>query len=111
MHITNDIINKEIRLRGIVINKLLSFFTTKAFKRCNNMLDLFMKGRCRSNINYEQKWILRPDGSKLRICIYSSKNPKENVPGLLWIHEGGYAIGIPEQDESYIKRFINAIIV
>jgi acetyl esterase/lipase len=86
----------------------LPFFTEGIFKKCNKLFDKFMKGKCRSNINYEQKWISRPDGSKLRICIYSPKNTKENVPGLLWIHGGGYAIGVPEQDEGFIKRFINA---
>jgi acetyl esterase/lipase len=50
----------------------------------------------------------------LRICVYSPENPKENTPGLLWIHGGGYAIGIPDQDEGFIKRFIyvsNCIVV
>jgi acetyl esterase/lipase len=67
-----------------------------------------LKGKCKNNINYEQKWILRSDGSKLRICIYSPKKPKENVPGLLWMHGGGYAVGIPEWEEKVIARFVNA---
>jgi acetyl esterase/lipase len=29
------------------------------------------------------------------------------VPGILWIHGGGYAIGVPEQDEGFIQRFID----
>lgn len=32
---------------------------------------------------------------------------QKEVPGLLWIHGGGYAIGAPEQDENFIKNFIN----
>jgi acetyl esterase/lipase len=31
----------------------------------------------------------------------------ENVPGILWIHGGGYAIGAPEQGAGFYKRFIN----
>jgi acetyl esterase/lipase len=30
------------------------------------------------------------------------------VPGLLWIHGGGYLIGVPEQDDAYILRFVEA---
>jgi acetyl esterase/lipase len=101
-------INKELRLRGIIIKTFLPFFKEKTFKLCNKALDIFMKGKCNSKIAYEQKWITRFDGTKLRICVYSPENPKENVPGLLWIHGGGYAIGVPEQDEGFIKRFINA---
>ncbi|MDR3072440.1 MAG: alpha/beta hydrolase [Clostridiales Family XIII bacterium] len=49
---------------------------------------------------------MRSDGTKLRICVYSPLVPKENVPGVLWIHGGGYSIGIPEQDDHYIRRFV-----
>jgi acetyl esterase/lipase len=101
-------INKEIQFRGIAIRTFLPFFTKNIFIKCNKMLDKFMKGKCKSNIDYEQKWISRPDGSEMRVCIYSPKHPKENAPGLLWIHGGGYALGIPEQDEHFIKRFIDA---
>jgi acetyl esterase/lipase len=107
-------INKELRLSGIIIRTFLPFFKEKTFKLCNKVLDKFMKGKCNSKIKYEQKWITRSDGTKLRICIYSPENPKENVPGLLWIHGGGYAFGIPEQGEGFIKRFIdtsNCVVV
>ena len=30
------------------------------------------------------------------------------MPGLLWIHGGGYAIGVPEQDFSFIESFVLA---
>jgi carboxylesterase type B len=53
---------------------------------------------------YEQKWVARSNETNLRICIYLPENPQENVPGLLWIHGGGYAIGIPDQGDGFIKR-------
>jgi acetyl esterase/lipase len=67
-----------------------------------------MHGRHGKTLHYEQIYIPRPDGTQLRICVYSPLNPKTNAPGLLWIHGGGYSIGAPEQDEgAYIKRFID----
>jgi acetyl esterase/lipase len=108
MHIKNNMINKELRFRGIVIRTLLPFYTKNIFKIRNKIMAKFMKGRCKTNINYEQKWISRPDGSEMRVCIYSPKSPKDNVPGLLWIHGGGYALGVPEQSEPFIKRFVDA---
>jgi len=59
-------------------------------------------------MNYRQEYIIRPDGSRLRICVYTPHQRRENVLGLLWIHGGGYVIGVPEQDDAYILRFIEA---
>ncbi|GHU67187.1 esterase [Clostridia bacterium] len=68
----------------------------------------WMRGFHSRKLRYEQKYISRSDGTKLRLCVYSPLTPRENVPGLLWIHGGGFAIGVPEQDEVYIRRFVEA---
>jgi acetyl esterase/lipase len=67
-----------------------------------------MAGKCRSELRYEQVFAARPDGSVLRLCVYSPLSPKTDVPGLLWIHGGGYGLGVPEQDEVFIRRFVEA---
>ena len=68
-----------------------------------------LEGKCKTKtLQYEQRWITRKDGGKQRICIYRPKNVQEEMPGLLWIHGGGYAIGMPEMDENFIKNFIEA---
>jgi acetyl esterase/lipase len=108
MHITKDMIHPELRRIGMVIHFLLPSFTERKFRWANRFLDKFMKGKCRSDLCYEEKWIQRQEGGKLRICVYSPETPEGNVPGLLWIHGGGYAIGVPEVDEFYIRRFIKA---
>lgn len=64
-------------------------------------------GKCPfKELIYQQHWIKRKDGGKLRICIYRHKDVKPNVPGLLWFHGGGYAMGVPEMDKILIKNFI-----
>ncbi len=85
-----------------------------------------MKGRCGKGLRYEQVWIPRdggPGASKLRLCIYrspersgdppggqSSDNmfatSEASAPGLLWMHGGGYGLGIPEIDEGAFRELI-----
>lgn len=102
-------IHPELRFIGNAIRTILPGFTERFFGMANFFLDNFGKGlKLSSKINYEQKFITRDDGSSLRICVYSPKEKKQDVPGLLWIHGGGYAIGIPEQDISFIESFILA---
>jgi acetyl esterase/lipase len=75
--------------------------------RAMRKLCRFLHGRHGRKLNYEQFSIDRADGSKLRLCLYTPLSPKKNVPGILWIHGGGYAIGAPEQDEMFIQRFVD----
>lgn len=43
----------------------------------------------------------------LRLCIYRPKWAREKAPGILWMHGGGYGLGVPEQDEGFIRDFVN----
>lgn len=52
--------------------------------------------------------VKRDDGTELRLLIVSPKRRQNGVPGLLWIHGGGYAVGMPEQDKAYMERFVQA---
>ncbi len=100
-------IHPELRKTGIFIRFVLPSFTERKFHMAKTMIR-FMKGKYRSGLKYEQEYIPRVDGSRLRVCVYSPLSPSTNVPGLLWIHGGGYALGTPEQDELFIKRFVEA---
>lgn len=66
------------------------------------------KGKAIEGLYSSQEWITRKDGSKLRICIYKPLNSKNDVPGVLWLHGGGYAQGIPETFADTYKRLIEA---
>ena len=103
---TSDI-HPELRLVGNVIRTVLPNFTENFFRLANFFLDNFGEGmNFAKEVNYEEKYITREDGTELRICVYTPKEKQENVPGLLWIHGGGYAIGISEQDYSFIESFV-----
>ena len=80
---------------------------SKMMELSNRFLDTFAKGKAFTRkIRYKQKYIKRDDGSVLRLCVYSPKTQNKKAPALLWIHGGGFAIGVPEQDISFIKRFV-----
>ena len=114
MKVSKKMINKDIRITGSIIRSIYKFRKKSQFKICNKMLNKFMKGKHPRNIKVEEKYISRKDKTKIRILICYPNNQKENATGVLWIHGGGYAIGIPEQEFNYVKKIIentNSVII
>jgi acetyl esterase/lipase len=101
-------IHPELRRKGLFFRLVLPRFTERMFRMASAVAVRTMAGKCRSELRYEQAFTARPDGSALRLCVYSPLSPKADVPGLLWIHGGGYGLGVPEQDEVFIRRFVEA---
>ena len=108
-NIKNEDINPSVRTEGILMRSLMPAFSDGFVKLGNFFIDNFLCGmNLAFKVKYEEKYITREDGSKLRLCVYSPKEKKTDVPGLLWIHGGGYALGAPEQDFSFIEAFVLA---
>jgi acetyl esterase/lipase len=108
MKIKNSMIDKDLRATGIIIKIINNTFTVSRLKLINRIMN---KSRIRikdGKIQVNNEWITRKDSSKMRICIFKPNVLKENVPGVLWLHGGGYAIGKPEQAKIWAKRFIEA---
>lgn len=100
-------LHPELRGRGMLL-KIFSLPVGEGAIRIMYRLTETMRGRHGNKLKYEQVYIPRGDGTELRVCVYSPPAPRQNAPGLLWIHGGGYSIGAPEQDEkAYIRRFID----
>ena len=109
MKITPEMIRPELRLMGGVIRKVMPVFDEKGLRSANRMHRFFSEGRSFSlKVNCEQVWLDRPDGSKLRVCVYTSKKKTGSCVGLLWMHGGGYGLGLPEQDIRFVENFIAA---
>lgn len=105
--ITKEQMHPELRKRGMLIRSILPFFKESTFQKANWFQQHFMKGKWmgrKTNCIFHE--IKRTDGSKLRVLICEPKEKRKNVPGVLWLHGGGYAIGLPEQNVSFIERFI-----
>jgi len=108
LKVTSGMIHPELRHVGLLLRALVPSFGRTAFKVCNGALRL-MKGRHGSGMRYEQVFLPRPQGSPagktLRLCVYSPLEMREDAPGILWMHGGAYALGVPEQDEGFIHGF------
>ena len=107
--ITNEMIHPELRRRGRLIRALVPYFKRGTFRLGNAALAPF-RGHQPQQMAYQQIFIDRegqsPSG-QLRLCVYRPLVPKAESTGLLWLHGGGYAMGIPEQDEATIERFVS----
>jgi acetyl esterase/lipase len=111
MKVTYKMIDKQLRLRGRLYNLLISKSSEAKYikfmhtvkKQTENR-----KGKTIEGLHLREEWIAREDGSKLRICIYTAHHPKKEIPGVLWLHGGGYAQGIPELFANTYKRLIDA---
>lgn len=111
MKINGKMIDKQLRFKGRMM-----FFTrsknVKWFKRkygfFAKMARLFLGGRNIRGINCSQMSIQGRDGNSIRLRIYRPKDYRENelLPAILWLHGGGFAIGVPELVKPYAKTFL-----
>jgi acetyl esterase/lipase len=106
MKIKFRMIDKELRTTGRLIKFINPTFT-------NTKLRLFSKLQLKPrvkdhSIKLIEKWIPREDGSNLRVCIFKSNESADNLPGVLWLHGGGYAFGNPDSSKTIAKKLIEA---
>ncbi len=109
-------IDPELRLSGAFYRLLAPFYREKLMRVFGNSANVLMKGRWRSKTTVmNERYIPRADGTQLRVCVFTDKNKApDNAAGLLWLHGGGYALGLPEQDQVFIERFVkdnNCVVV
>lgn len=112
--IKTDEIHSELRFIGNFIRIVMPEFTESFFRLANFFLKIGEGMKLTNKINCEQIYLSREDGTQLRLSVYTPLEKADNVPGLLWIHGGGYGLGIPEQDISFIKEFVltsNCVVV
>ncbi len=109
MKIENKLFDNDLRSKLFIMKIVPKLFYTETGMRIVNKLSkkrpIFKK---HTNIQFTEQWIPRKDGSKLRICIYRPLEPKKNVPGMLWLHGGGYAVGTPEHSNKLARKLIEA---
>lgn len=108
MIVKQSMIDKELRATGTFIKLINNTFTENRFIFFNKLTRKFKHKMIDSAIGTEIKWIDRPDGTKLRLCIFRPLVPKADVPGILWLHGGGYGLGVPELSIAMFKSLIEA---
>lgn len=106
MKIKHSMIDKELRITGAMLKLINSSFSERRLRVLGKM-----KPKIKIKDDYmecTEDWITRNNGSKLRVCIFKPIEAPDNLPGVLWLHGGGYAIGYPEQSKFMIKTLIKA---
>lgn len=103
-------IDKQLRFKGwlysILMGKTDELKYLESAKKTNLRMDKSFRGKNIEGLRCEEEWIPRKDGAPMRVRIYRPMDPKSNVPGILWIHGGGYAIGAPEMNPEMYKALI-----
>jgi acetyl esterase/lipase len=107
--VSGAMIHGELRFLGLLVRTVLRFKTEEKFFGAQNLVRKKLVGRKSKKILCEEKTIVSKDGTELRLCIYKPLQAKSGkVPGLLWLHGGGYALGVPEMDIAYMEKLIGA---
>ena len=102
MAIQTKQIHKELRLAGRILRLGPKVMSPRMLRLSNRFLDTFAAGHALTRKSlYRQTFIARPDGTRLRLAIYAPRKPQAHQAGMLWLHGGGYAIGVPEIDVHF----------
>lgn len=109
MKISDAMIDKQLRRTGVWIRRLMSSHDERRLRRTAKLVDavapLARIGVSRT-MRVRQVGIERGDGTRLRMLIYSPREPAPAATGVLWLHGGGYFLGRPEQDVSVYRRMV-----
>lgn len=108
MKVKSSLIHPEMRVIGSLVRPFLRFRSKQAFIRANNLQNRFIAHRFPKDMNIEERYIHRRDGGLLRILICYPNVKADQATGVLWLHGGGYAIGLPELELNYAKIMMNA---
>jgi acetyl esterase/lipase len=110
LKVSRKMVNKQLRFRGMLLSRLVQKSTEEKFiqsmHNSKKQMDKSFKGKDVEGLDCSEVWVSRKDGSKIRVRIYKPLHLEKAVPGVLWIHGGGYAQGVPEMSGSMYKRLI-----
>lgn len=108
MKIQSHQIHPDLRRQGVLSRKLFRFESEKSLIRVQKIIRRMQPLMKSKTLVMEQHTIQAGDNPGLRLCVYRGRQTAPGAVGLLWLHGGGYAMGIPEQDLGYIQNLIEA---
>ncbi|MGB0921409.1 MAG: alpha/beta hydrolase [Alphaproteobacteria bacterium] len=104
---TTNQIDPELRAVGAIAK--LIFRPSKWFFKLVRFMNKRGAGKPIPGMQSEERWIESSTSTrKIRLCIYRPLSGGENLPTLLYIHGGGYAMGSPEMSAPAIQKFMAA---
>ena len=98
---------KEIRPYAEVCALFSRASSREDFIRSNKLAEVMLKGKWLSlHTEARTVYLTRKDGSPLRVLVVTRNDHRShNCTGLLWLHGGGYAMGLPETDVPFANLF------
>ncbi len=99
---------KELRGYADMYAVLFRASSKEALIKNNAVLDKTLKGNWLSlHTTAITVYLKRKNGTSLRVLVVTKKgHTNTNCTGLLWLHGGGYAIGLPELSAPYANLFL-----
>ncbi|MFT4046400.1 MAG: alpha/beta hydrolase [Solimonas sp.] len=108
MKIDRAKIDRELRWPGRIMSLLFQPRSVAGFRRMARLGARLQKGRHPRDLDVREVDVPRRDGGTLRLVVYRPPGAGDKLPGLLWLHGGGYLLGLPEQDIGTYRRLIAA---
>lgn len=103
-------VHPQLRMRGRLTRMILGDYSVGALRVISRLSGIMGRKRAKKLKGMRVEPItIQACGHPMRMCVYRPIEDVANTPGLLWIHGGGYAMGFPEQDERFIRRFIETV--
>jgi acetyl esterase/lipase len=97
-------INPQLRPLALLMKPFTKAANTRTYRMIMKLMHQ-VAGKQVKGLQYQQEWIPRKRaGEKLRICVLGPKEKAGDATGILWLHGGGYAIGMPEMAGMSIPR-------
>lgn len=99
-------VDPQLRFAGSLIQFINSDFSKKKLKIFHKIArKRLFKPKSRFFV-FRYESIQRSDQTFLKVCVFQPRKITKKLPGILWLHGGGYAMGAPENATSRVKEFM-----
>lgn len=105
MKVTYKMMDKEVRFHA----RVLKYSIVPNEKKFKLLIKLGKRMKRKSVEGYEtQEYFIdsRDKGRSIRVIVYKPVNSNKEIPGVLYMHGGGYIMGTPELDHGVMKAFL-----
>lgn len=105
MKIDKKMIDPQLRFIGYAFDKLLGT-NEKGFRRFNKISRMSNGMKIRGFDCREEYIQSRDAGRKIRVRVFRPKHSGKDMPGIIYLHGGGYAMGTPEAEIMTMGMFL-----
>ncbi|MBR7159615.1 MAG: alpha/beta hydrolase [Clostridia bacterium] len=99
---------KGTALAGIGLRLLMGSYSAWKFRVAGKFLHAIYRGRGDKRTLRRGEIYIPSGDNTLRVVTYEDKCASVDNIALLWIHGGGYAMGIPEQEVVFAKKLCHS---